>query len=193
MRVLFDPGGFRESLLSSTACSTGELCSEVTLSITLDDYPGETTWEVVDSMTDLVIASGGPYPGQDFETVTEEICLNSGNYILTVFDSYGDGICCGFGEGSYELTQDSLVLVSSTGEFGFEESTPFAFTANAAFEFVGPGTDWFDPANWNYGRIPGDCFYGDIRIAHDCIASGAGPFSPEVTVVVESGVTLTWE
>jgi hypothetical protein len=43
---------------------------------------------------------------------------------LTVYDSWGDGICCGYGEGNYELTVAGEV-VASGASFGSEEITEF--------------------------------------------------------------------
>ena len=57
-------------------------------------------------------------------TVTEDICLPNGCYDFTIFDSYGDGICCAYGNGSYSLTDGSTVLASG-GSFGSSETTNF--------------------------------------------------------------------
>jgi len=45
-------------------------------------------------------------------------------YEFTINDSYGDGICCSYGEGSYSVTADGEV-VASGGDFGSSESTLF--------------------------------------------------------------------
>ena len=39
------------------------------------------------------------------------------NYIFTINDSYGDGICCGNGIGWYNLSVDGIVVASSRGEY----------------------------------------------------------------------------
>jgi hypothetical protein len=96
--------------------------NEVTLTINLDNYPGETTWSVVNG-SGTTVASGGPYSGAG-STVTEDICLPNGCYDFTIFDSYGDGICCGYGNGSYSLTDGSTVLASG-GSFTNSETTNF--------------------------------------------------------------------
>jgi len=152
MRALFEPGGFRASLLSSDGCGQGTppTCSDglqngdetgvdcggstcpacpcfgtaLTLSITLDNYPTETTWRVTNSGGSIV-ASGGPYTsGQGNTTVNHNINLAAGNYTFTILDSYGDGICCAYGNGSYTLS-DGASTIASGGAFGSSESTPF--------------------------------------------------------------------
>jgi len=98
-----------------------------TLTIVLDNYPGETSWDVKNSDGD-VLFSAGPYSNQPANsTVVETFCLEENEcYEYTIYDSFGDGICCAWGEGSYELVNDiTSEVVASGGEFGFEETTPF--------------------------------------------------------------------
>ncbi|MCH8966777.1 MAG: hypothetical protein IID43_03795, partial [Planctomycetes bacterium] len=76
-------------------------CPDATIlvSILTDNFPGETTWEVTDHGTGAVIASGGPLV--DANTLHEiPVCVDStGCFDFTIFDAFGDGICCGFGAG----------------------------------------------------------------------------------------------
>ena len=67
--------------------------SWITIDVHTDDWPEETTWELVDS-NDVAIASGGPYNSE--QTLYSEIVnLNSGEYYYFLFDSYGDGLWTG--------------------------------------------------------------------------------------------------
>ena len=52
------------------------------------------------------------------------LTLADGNYTFTINDAYGDGICCGYGNGSYSLTSGGTVYASG-GSFGSSESTNF--------------------------------------------------------------------
>ena len=156
MRALFDTGGFRASLLNSPACGAGNPPSctdgvqngqetgvdcggpdcppcascpdnEVSMTIILDDYPGETTWELTDA-NNILLASGGPYGGQPAgSTVNESFCLPDGCYDYTIFDSYGDGICCAYGNGSYTLTDSNGNVLASGGAFTTSETSNFCF------------------------------------------------------------------
>ena len=98
--------------------------TNVTLEINLDNFPTETTWELVNQQTGET-TSGGPYGGQAGETITEEFDLEEGGYTFTIFDSFGDGICCGFGEGSYSLTAGNGDVIVEGGDFGDSETTSF--------------------------------------------------------------------
>merc|ERR1712032_1346912 len=47
-----------------------------------------------------------------------------GEFEFTMNDSYGDGICCSYGEGSYSVLRQGTVEVSG-GQFGGTETTSF--------------------------------------------------------------------
>ena len=51
-------------------------------------------------------------------------------YEFTIFDSAGDGICCGFGNGSYTLATDDQQNIISGGDFGDSESVSFRIENN---------------------------------------------------------------
>jgi hypothetical protein len=90
-------------------------CPDLFLNITFDDYPGETTWQVTDTDGNVLVEGDGG----DGSPVSENICLCPGDYVFTIFDSFGDGICCSYGNGSYEMVFNGTVLFSG-GEFGSE-------------------------------------------------------------------------
>ncbi|MEP2024356.1 M4 family metallopeptidase, partial [Reichenbachiella sp.] len=95
----------------------------VTLSITFDNYPEETSWSIMNGST--TVASGGTYGSQpDGSTINVNVDLADGCYSLVMNDSYGDGICCSYGSGSYTLTDGSSTLASG-GSFGSSETTAF--------------------------------------------------------------------
>ena len=52
-------------------------------------------------------------------------------YTFTIFDSFGDGICCNWGSGSYSLTSRDGAVLASGGSFSASENTDFCLN-NAA-------------------------------------------------------------
>jgi hypothetical protein len=92
-------------------------CSNVTLTLVLDNYPAETTWNIKNG-SGATVASGGPYAtSQKGATITNSNCLPAGCYTFTINDSYGDGICCAYGNGSYTLSGPSGTIATG-GAFG---------------------------------------------------------------------------
>ncbi len=106
-------------------CPACPSCSNVTVTIVVDNYPVETTWTITDA-SGQTVASGGNYDGQPSgSTVTADNCLTDGCYNFNIFDSYGDGICCGYGNGSYSVTDNLGAVLASGGSFASSESTNF--------------------------------------------------------------------
>ncbi|MFT5077865.1 MAG: lysyl endopeptidase [Planctomycetota bacterium] len=99
--------------------------TQMHFSLLTDDYAEETSWEFR-TLSGTIIDSFGPYTATvDDNTVFEYDFDVDGNecYVLEIFDEFGDGICCDFGEGSYSLTTDDNMVVVSGGEFGSNEAT----------------------------------------------------------------------
>ena len=104
------------------ACPQNCNDTEAVLTIILDNYPGETTWTLTNS-SGTTLYSGGPYSGAG-STVSETFCLVDGCYDFTINDSYGDGICCGYGQGSYDISIGGQ-SVANGGQFGSQEVKNF--------------------------------------------------------------------
>jgi len=109
--------------------------NKVTLSITFDNYPEETAWELYDSSS-TVIASGGIEGGvisgyaalgfADQSTFTTSFCLPSGDYTFVIYDDYGDGMFTSTAiQGTYSLKFGETVLASGQGNFGSIADTAF--------------------------------------------------------------------
>lgn len=100
--------------------------NNITLTIKFDNYPEETSWSLKNSVGSTV-ASGGTYGSQaDGSTLVIPINdLDDDCYEFTIYDSYGDGICCSYGSGSYTLAVSGGSTIASGGSFGSSEVTSF--------------------------------------------------------------------
>ncbi|MBC8755265.1 T9SS type A sorting domain-containing protein [Kordia sp. YSTF-M3] len=109
---------------SCAPCQSGCSENEVTLTITFDQYPEETSWSLVTDGGTTVASASYSTANPDGSTVTEEFCLPDDCYTFTINDAYGDGICCTYGSGSYTLTGPGGQIVSG-GSFTSSEATDF--------------------------------------------------------------------
>jgi hypothetical protein len=104
-------------LLLLPILSFSQNCVPTTIIINLDQYQGETSWDVRDS-TGLVVANGSGYWSQpDYGIVEEQRCLPAGNLTFTIYDSYGDGLngaLWGGLDGSYYVMQCYDTLIHGT-------------------------------------------------------------------------------
>ncbi|WP_317933180.1 endonuclease [Halioxenophilus sp. WMMB6] len=111
-----------DSFQPSTSSGGGCSGSEAVVDLTTDSYASETSWEILDGSSQ-VTASGSGYANNS--SYSESLCLADGDYTFVIYDSYGDGICCSYGSGSYALTVAGETIASG-GEFSGEEATPFS-------------------------------------------------------------------
>ena len=97
------------------------------LNILTDNYPAETTWTLRDdcNIFNTVVASGGPFAADDKGVnFAFSEALPRSKYTLTITDSENDGICCGYGQGSYTVSWDGA-FVATGGEFATTDTVTF--------------------------------------------------------------------
>jgi len=76
------------------------------------EYPDGSTWDMPQPLGNNKLQNYSPR------------CLDPGEYKFTITDSYGDGICCSYGEGFYEIKVGGGVIKTG-GQFDSVETTTF--------------------------------------------------------------------
>ena len=117
-----DCGG---SVCEPCPCNGGQ---NIIVAITFDNYAFETTWTIRDA-NNSIVAQGGTYGVPNGSSVSETVCLEYGCYSFTIYDDFGDGICCANGNGSYMVTDGNNNVLASGGSFGLSEMTNFCICA----------------------------------------------------------------
>ncbi len=138
------------------ASATQNTCTDIQLRLTFDNYPEETSWKLFDANGN-VVSQGGTYGNEpDGSTIYINGCLDAGCYTFTIYDVYGDGMCCGYGNGSYELKKvsDGTILASG-GSFGSSESTDFCLNANG-ITFSNPNDSNITIPDLQVSPVPAD-------------------------------------
>lgn len=111
--------------------------------ILFDDYPTDVRWELRDETWDSLILEGENFAIPN-DTVTQAFEAEDGHcYSLKVTDAFGDGICCAYGQGYYQLSIKDLVIMSGTN-FGAEDGTKFVWQqgVTAIDQIGGNDLDW---------------------------------------------------
>ena len=104
-----------------------------------DTYGSETTW-TLQNAAGTTLYSGGPYtdtsalpPLLTFNwTLTNNTC-----YKFTINDSFGDGICCNYGAGYYDIKSTTGTVVISGATFTNSENKSFNIQLLGNDEFAG--------------------------------------------------------
>lgn len=93
--------------------------------IRFDDFPTETGWEILDE-NNVVVAKIDSY-NKDYigQITTENVYLPNGNYTFKIKDSYGDGICCEYGNGVTNLIANEDEVISIINSFEYNSSVDF--------------------------------------------------------------------
>ena len=103
---------------SSSKCPAGE--NPLTVTVNTDNYPSETSWELRTCSGALAL-SGSGYTSAGSTYSTSECVPDTSSYNFVIMDSWGDGICCSYGLGSYTVELGGAI-VASGGAFGIQES-----------------------------------------------------------------------
>ncbi|KAA3638227.1 MAG: T9SS C-terminal target domain-containing protein [Bacteroidetes bacterium] len=116
------PSGDEEDLIVAAAPEATD--AQLTVEIDPDDYPAETSWEIIDP-NGVVILNSPPYSnGQSSIPDANVTATENGCYQFNIYDSYGDGICCSYGYGHFKVWSGGNLVISG-GEFGSESLHKF--------------------------------------------------------------------
>ena len=107
----------------------------VLIMFVFDQYASEVSWSLMDIRDTIVASVESPsYEGQG--VAAQVLSLNVGStYVLTVVDSFRDGICCTFGNGYFfvflgDTPDRAAALVFDNGQYG--ASATHTFTVSEA-------------------------------------------------------------
>jgi len=103
---------------SYTLGNTVVSMNNITIKITLDRYGSETDWQLRNSSGTIVsqnpnytnASANGAYPQADINLTLPNDC-----YTFTITDSYGDGMCCAYGQGGYQILADGVLIPTMSG------------------------------------------------------------------------------
>lgn len=106
----------------------------LTLQLRTDAYPEETSWEITD-LNGNVVLSGEGYDLTN-TLYTQSFCLDNGCYFFTIYDGYGDGICCAYGNGYFNLLDGNGNNLGTGGTFTASQTVQFCFNSVAPLQIL---------------------------------------------------------
>ncbi len=133
------PNGVADEDVTDNNTATTELLAPfagptVNIEILSDNYGAETTWELRDA-GGVAVLSGGPLTNNT--TYNESYSApfgEDGCYEFVIFDSYGDGICCTYGEGYFRLSDESGDIILEGGEFTDDTSESVSMVSSVGVD-----------------------------------------------------------
>jgi len=105
---------------SSNSCPSGQ--GLWNMKLTTDWYGYETKWSLYNSNNER-IAHGPPEPNNYEDTTTYQgnLCLPIGIYHIKSYDLSADGICCTYGNGSWIVKVNGIVVLQSSDDDNYKE------------------------------------------------------------------------
>ena len=97
--------------------------NQLRIEILTDNYPEETSWVLYQDGSLLASISQGSLNSQG-TLYTWDYEVPAGEYRFVINDAYSDGICCGYGNGEYNLYLNDE-LIATGGQFGSSETVEF--------------------------------------------------------------------
>jgi len=126
-------------------------CVEATVIINLDQYQGETSWDIKDT-NGTIYASSVSYSGNpDYATIIIPVCIPQGSLEFNIYDTYGDGLNGALWQGqdgSYYLTQCNDTLIHGVDP-AFGNDTMHVFVSDSCIPIYG----CMDPAYIEFNHL----------------------------------------
>jgi surface protein len=137
-----------------------DITFEVQVQVHYDDFPEETGWTLRDSSGTLISSqSTGSFTTQN-STVTKNSSVAFGTYTFEMTDTFGDGICCGGGSGSFSIAVNGETVVSNNGRFDSIVQETFEVSNEADIRGIFTGAD--------------ATFEVQVQVRHDGSSKGTG-------------------
>lgn len=135
-----NPAGDAEWIGFASADQAG---TDVTIEILTDDYGAETGWTLYDGSGAIVqqVAAGG-YANTTTYTYPQTL-VDGECYKFEITDTYGDGICCSWGNGHYMIyeTANPSNIFFQGGEFASSDLVPFEAKTNVGIDEANASND----------------------------------------------------
>jgi hypothetical protein len=98
----------------------------VLIEIHFDDYPSESGWTIKSSSGDYITGLCTGFFSTKDVVVANTVYVTEGTYVFEMTDNYGDGLCCSYGEGGFNITVNDVMV---------ENDITFDFTYNVQLSF----------------------------------------------------------
>jgi hypothetical protein len=125
-----DPVTTNNMISASFGSATETTYSDVTIKITLDNYGSETSWTLKDGSGTTVASSPAYTDGNPGAVADVDLTLPNDCYTFEILDSYGDGMCCAYGSGGYQIWANGALIAGMSGG-SFDDVDVKKLTVNA--------------------------------------------------------------
>lgn len=122
---------------------TSKVANDLNMSMIFktDQYGSESTWEILEEVSNTVVASGGPYndlaaSGTSVQPTVTFTATPGTCYKVMAYDSYGDGFNAGYGAGNYTIKSGTVTVYTMNGVMGEEDQKYFRTSTSAGINEI---------------------------------------------------------
>lgn len=128
------------------------------IEVRADQYSSDTSWELLRPDGSRALHQIADFKEHEYKS--KDICLPHGKYTFIIYDEYGDGFCCRYGEGFFRINLDGRNVlnggsfnenVTATINVGYE---PEGYMTQREFEYLEAHNvrrkDWHERYNLTY-------------------------------------------
>merc|ERR1711879_114532 len=105
--------------------------------ITTDHFGDETGWDLKNRKGEVLLKD---FSLESNQMNSKAVCLPDGCFTFTIYDEFGDGICCEDGEGEYSVYYNNE-WIKVGGKFGKQEKTEVGCSLQKSMEVKESATD----------------------------------------------------
>ncbi|MAZ01386.1 MAG: hypothetical protein CMP58_04260 [Flavobacteriales bacterium] len=122
-----DPSNNQNISFTAVDANAASASGAISVGVITDQYGNETSWDITNQYG-VVVASGSGYGNSGPQTVLgSPFSLPNGCYTFTIYDTYGDGICCSYGNGYYTIADASGTIFGGPGSGSFTDQISHSF------------------------------------------------------------------
>lgn len=103
--------------------------SKVIIELKTDNFPSETSYLLKNAAGDTLLYQNSFASANT--VYAKEICLEQACYTLTIYDTYGDGICCTQGNGYLKVLSESGAVIAQAPNFTNSNTISFCIFTQA--------------------------------------------------------------
>ncbi len=160
----------------------------IRIDLVTDNFGDETYWELYDQSTGALVGYGDGYLG--FSSYTEYVCVDSSRcYTFIIYDVFGDGMCCTYGNGSYAVRYNGTLIATGGAFFANESVYNIGSHCTIGTPLVTDNTT-YTPAQLVTDVLLGSCVNA-FNVRYTGWWESIGYFSNGAGIGMDEGVLLT--
>lgn len=93
----------------ANGCSGGD--AKVKVEVRADEFSTDTSWELISPDGSVLMSRAAGSYGE-YEYTMNEMCVAHGEHTFIIYDAYGDGMCCRYGDGFFRIHVDGQEVIN---------------------------------------------------------------------------------